>query len=333
MASLRDLRKRLKATKQQEKITKAMKMVSASKLKRAQEAIVRARPYAIRMNDVLEHIVQTTDLAAHPLLRARVPRRIELLVMTSDRGLCGSFNSNIARAGERFLNANQKTFDQIRISTIGKKGRDHFRRKGYPLHAEYTNIGDRPSIARADEIAADLTGRFRSGEVDAVYLLYNEFKSAISQKVILRQLLPLMPLEGWQENPAVRVGELAAITGDASTLPGREVDIAVPSGDSPAWRPSETLEVTREGFEHVFEPSREVVLDTLLPLHLAVQMWRALLESSAAEHGARMSAMDSAARNARAMIQRLTLHVNRVRQAAITKELMEIVTGAEALKG
>jgi F-type H+-transporting ATPase subunit gamma len=329
MATLRDLRKRLKATKNTEKITKAMKMVSASKLKRAQDAIVRARPYAVRMNEVLEHIVKTTDLAAHPLLMARVPKRIELLILTSDRGLCGSFNSNIIRGAERFLAENVKTYDEIRLSTIGRKGRDHFRRKGTKLFADYETQEVR--FARADEIAADLTARFRSGEVDAVYLLYNEFKSAISQKVVVRQLLPMMPLEGWQENPAVRIGELAAISGDVRTMPGREVDLSVQQPET-SWQPSEVLEVDRPGFEHLFEPNRSAVLDSLLPQHLAVQVWRALLESTAAEHGARMSAMDSAARNARDMIQRLTLHVNRVRQAAITKELMEIVTGAEALK-
>jgi F-type H+-transporting ATPase subunit gamma len=330
VATLRDLRKRLKAVKNIEKITKAMKMVAASRLRRAQQAIVRARPYAVRMNEVLQHIVSRADLNSHPLLAYRKPRRVELVVMTSNRGLCGSFNSNITRAAERFLADNKSAYDEIRISTIGKKARDHFQRKGAKLYGTYEGVLDRLDFEKASEIAIDLSTRFRSGEIDAVFLLYNEFKSAISQKVVVVNLLPIMPLEGWQENPMVRIGELAAVTRDISRLPGREMQVEVDR--EPSWVLSEALEVQREGYEHIYEPSRASVLDTLLPQHLAVQVWRALLESTAAEHGARMSAMDAASRNAKDMIGRLTLFMNRVRQASITKELMEIVSGAEALK-
>lgn len=332
MATLRELRKRLKAVKNTEKITKAMKMVAASKLRRAQQAILRARPYAVRMNEVLKHVVSHADLASHPLLAYRKPHRIELVVLTSNRGLCGSFNSNIIRAAERFLTQNATKYDEIRVSTIGKKGRDHFRRRGTKLYATYEGVLDRLNFEAASEIGADLAARFRSGEIDAVFLLYNEFKSAISQNVVVADLLPIKPLEGWDQNPQVRIGELAPYSGTGAVT-GRYEDAVVDVERAPVtWTPSEVLEVQTEGFEHVYEPSREAVLDTLLPLHLAVQVWRALLESTAAEHGARMSAMDAASRNAKEMIGRLTLNMNRVRQATITRELMEIVSGAEALK-
>lgn len=336
MATLRDLRKRLKAVKNTQKITKAMKMVAASKLRRAQQAILQARPYAVRMGEVLEHIVGTTDVSAHPLLVVRRPRRVMLVVMSSDRGLCGSFNSNILRSGDRYLVEHAQEFDDIRLATIGRKARDHFRRKGAKLDLLFENVWSELRFERATEIATVLSERFRAGELDAVYLLYNEFKSAISQSVRLRQLLPIRPLEGWQEDPQVRIGELAAISGDFRAVAGHTADLtvaeAVPA-TAPQVQPSELLEIAHEGYEHVYEPSRDEILETLLPQHLAVQIWRALLESMAAEHGARMSAMDAASRNAKDLMGRLTLQANRVRQASITTELMEIVSGAEALRG
>ena len=334
MATLRELRKRLKAVKSTEKITKAMKMVAASKLRKAQDAITQARPYAMRMADVLQHLVSRADLHAHPLLAARKPHRIELMVLTSDRGLCGSFNSNIIRTAERYLKEHGEEYDEIRLSSIGKKARDHFQRKGHDIYANYEGVFGDMRYERASNIATDLSSRFRSGEVDAVYLLYNEFKSAISQAVVLQQLLPILPLEDWQEDPNVRVGELAAISGDVRAVAGRtETDVEMPTEEPPTWTPSEELEVHHDGFEHLYEPNRGAVLDTLLPEALPVQVWRALLESTAAEHGARMSAMDAASRNAKEMIDKLVLRINRARQATITTELMEIVSGAEALKG
>ncbi|MEE2904509.1 MAG: ATP synthase F1 subunit gamma [Myxococcota bacterium] len=331
MATLRDLRKRLKAVKSTEKITKAMKMVAASKLKRAQDSIIAARPYAIRMADVMQHIVSRSDLEGHPLLTARVPKRIEVLMITSDRGLCGSFNSNIIRTAERYLRDNKETYEEIKLSTIGKKGYDHFNRKGESIHARYQEVFADLRFERASDIAADLSERFRSGEVDVVYVLYNEFKSAISQDVVLKQILPVLPLEDWEKDPTIRIGELAAISGDTSAVAGSgaNLDEAVDT----EWTPSEKLEHQVEGFEHEYEPSREAVLDTLLPQNIGIQVYRALLESIAAEHGARMSAMDAASRNAKDMIGKLVLQINRARQAAITTELSEIVSGAESLKG
>lgn len=331
MATLRELRKRLRAVKNTEKITKAMKMVAASKLRRAQQAILQARPYAVRMDEVLQDIVNHADVSAHPLLALRKPRHVMLVVMTSNRGLCGSFNSNIVRFAERYIANNSASFDDVQVAAIGRKGRDHFRRKGTELAASYDNVWDDLRFDVASGIAVDLAERFQLAQLDAVYLLYNEFKSAISQKVSLQQLLPIRPLEGWEDDPRVRVGELAAVSGEIRTLPGREAELATPPGDD--WNPSEVLEVELEGHDLIYEPNRDQVLDALLPQHLAVQIWRALLESSAAEHGARMSAMDAASRNAKDLIGKLTLQANRVRQASITTELMEIVSGAESLKG
>lgn len=336
MATLRDLRKRLKAVKNTQKITKAMKMVAASKLKKAQDAILAARPYAVQMQEVLKHIIEHAEnLSAHPLMAAREPKRIELVVLTSDRGLCGSFNSSITRYGERYLKENAGRFESIRLSSIGKKGRDHFRRKGFDVFADYQGISANPKFEEADGIAQDLAKRFETGEVDAVYLLYNEFKSAISQKVVLKQLLPIVDLEGWEDNPRVRVGELATYSAQARAKAEHqtELEVELPAAEPSAERrESKALELQPEGFEHVYEPNRDEVLDTLLPQHLAVQLYRAVLESTAAEHGARMSAMDAASRNAKQMIEVLTLRMNRARQAAITTELMEIIGGAEALK-
>jgi len=329
MATVRDLRKRLRATKNTQKITKAMKMVSASKLKRAQDAIIRARPYALRMQEVLEHVLAHADLKDHPLLTGRVAKRAEVLVLSSDRGLAGSFNSNIIRTAERFIVENQSKFEDVRVSTIGKKARDHFRRRGRPSLADYEGVTAKPNFERADEIGHELAARFMSGQVDVVYLVYNEFKSAISQRAVVTQLLPLTPIGDWADKPVVRVGEMGSYSKDQRGTAGGTGETVVEAVKE--WAP-EVLELETEGYEHIFEPSREGVLDALLPLHLGVQVWRAILESTAAEHGARMAAMDAASRNAKSMIERLTLTMNRARQAAITKELMEIIGGAEALK-
>lgn len=331
MASLRDLRKRLRAVKNTQKITKAMKMVAASKLRRAQQQVLQARPYAIGMQEVLRHLVSRADVEAHPLLRARVPKRVEIVVMSSNRGLCGSFNASIIRSTERYIADNREQYDAITLSSIGRKAADHFIRKGWELTSRHDDVWDDLRYERAADIASSLATRFRAGELDAVYLSYNEFKSAISQNVVLKQLLPIQPIEAWEDDPAVRVGELAAVSGDFRAVAGRSemVDVELPEG----WEPSPELLFDTEGFEHIYEPSRDGVLDALLPEHLAVQLWRALLESMAAEHGARMAAMDAASSNAKELIEKITLQANRVRQANITNELMEIVSGAEALNG
>jgi F-type H+-transporting ATPase subunit gamma len=331
MANLRDLRKRIRSVKNTQKITRAMKMVAASKLRRAQDAILQARPYSERMEDVLRHIVERADVSAHPLLQTRVPNRLELLVMTSDRGLCGAFNSNILRTAERWLAENRPNHERIDVSTIGRKARDHFRRRELETKADYEGVFERLDYGQASHVARDLTARFRRGETDGVYLLYNEFKSAISQSVRLVQLLPVRPLAE-DDFQRVAVGEMASVSGDIRAVAGHDTGM-VPQIEigGEEWPLSEVIDTSTEGYEHIYEPNRDQVLDELLPQHLAVQMWRALLESNAAEHGARMSAMDAASRNASELIDSLTLQANRVRQAGITNELMEIVSGAESL--
>jgi F-type H+-transporting ATPase subunit gamma len=288
--SLRDIRNRIGSVKSTRQITKAMKMVAAAKLRRAQDAILRARPYAQLIEQTLSRVAARAaadEAQAHPLLAPRPLRRAGLVVITSDRGLAGGFNSNICRFAQRFLTENSDRFEQILLATIGRKGRDYFRARKVEVRKDYTGVHADLKYAKAEEIAREYTERYLAGEVDAVFLAYNEFKSAISQKPVVFQLLPVVP-------PA-----------DAASAPA--VDFK-------------------------YEPSREVLLETLLPRHLATQVWRALLESAASEHGARMSAMESATKNAEEMIGMLTLQYNRARQAYVTKELMEIVSGAEALK-
>ncbi len=307
-----------------------MKMVAASKLRRAQQQVIQARPYAIGMQEVLEHIMSHADVAGHPLLQARVPQRIELLVLSSNRGLCGSFNSSIIRATERYIADHQGQYEEILMSTIGRKVADHFRRKNWSLIDQFDTAWDDLRFEQAQDIATHLANRFQSGRLDGVFLVYNEFKSAIAQNVVLAQLLPIQPLDDWDNNPAVRVGELEAFSGDARAVAGlsTKAEINLPA----SWQVSPALSIETEGYEHRFEPSRAEVLDSLLPQHLAVQIWRAMLESTAAEHGARMSAMDAASTNAKELIEKITLQANRLRQAGITSELMEIVSGAEALR-
>jgi len=289
--SLRDIRNRISSVRSTRQITRAMKMVSAAKLRRAQDAILRTRPYAQLLDQMLARVAARTaqdEGRAHPLLVSRQPRVAEVVVITSDRGLAGGFNSNIARRTQRFLVENAERFEKVHISTIGRKGRDSFRARRMGIRKDYTGIQADLRYERGEAIAAEYTERFLSGEVDAVYLCYNEFKSAISQKPVVVQLLPI------------------------ETPPGAE-----PGGGMVDFK---------------YEPSREALLGELLPRHVSMQMWRALLESAASEHGARMSAMESATKNAEDMIANFTLQYNRARQAYVTKELLEIVGGAEALK-
>jgi F-type H+-transporting ATPase subunit gamma len=286
--SLRDIRKRIGSVKNTQQITRAMKMMSASRLRRAQEAITRARPYAQTLESTLSAVASLADggdgTPAHPLLESRPVRRVELVVVTSDRGLAGAFNSNITRRARRYMMDNGEL--QAVVSTVGRKGRDFFKSRKVTIRQDYTT-GGRPELGNAQRIAREVTEQFLSGRADRVYLLYNEFKSAISQNVRMAQLLPIET-----------------------------------SGDKP---PS-------GGVDFIYEPGREALLADLLPRHVSTQIWRALLESAASEHGARMTAMESATKNAGELIDRLTLQMNRARQAAITKELMEIVSGSEALK-
>lgn len=291
MASLRDIRGRIRSVKNTQKITSAMKLVAASKLRRAQDAIVAARPYAVELGGLLSRVAarvrtQVGD-APHPLLEIRDdPRRVLLVVLSSDRGLCGSFNVNILRASERFLNEKRQEFEQLEVASIGRKGRDYFRKRKVFTVRDYPGVFEDLDFRRATEIANGLAQEFVSAELDAVYFMYNEFKSPVSQVVHLERLLPIVE----QELPE-----------------GNEAD-------------------------YIYEPSQQAVLDKLVPRYVAIQVWRALLESSASEHGARMSAMDNAQRNAKELVGSLTLQYNRARQAAITRELMDIIGGAEAIQ-
>jgi F-type H+-transporting ATPase subunit gamma len=295
MASLRIIRTRIKSVRNTQKITKAMKLVSAAKLRRAQDAVVRTRPYAQLLDELLGSLAGAraeAELAPHPLMDVREPKRIEVVLLTSDRGLCGGFNSNIIRRAQRFIVEEGPRFEAIQFSTIGRRGRDFARKRGIASRKDYTGFFGRLRFSMAKEVADDLIAEYKDKKLDAVYLLYNQFKSAISQQITLTQLLPIV-------------------------APARKEEKAAGGLITP---------------EHIYEPSRPALLDHLIPKQLAMQVWRALLESEASEHGARMTAMDAATKNANEMIARLSLEYNRARQAAITKELMEIVSGAEAQK-
>ncbi len=296
MASLRAIRTRIKSVRNTQKITKAMKLVAAAKLRRAQDAVLRTRPYAEALNELLGSLAAArvaAEIPPHPLMEVREnPKRIEVVLLTSDRGLCGGFNSNIIRRAQRFLVEEADKYDVIQFSTIGRRGRDFAKKRGIQTRKDYVGFFGRLRFAMAKQVADDLIVEFREKNLDAVFLLYNQFRSAIAQSITLTQLLPIVAPPSKQ-----RTGEGGFITP-----------------------------------EHLYEPSRPALLEHLIPRQLAMQIWRALLESEASEHGARMTAMDSATNNANEMIGRLSLQYNRARQASITKELMEIVSGAEALK-
>jgi F-type H+-transporting ATPase subunit gamma len=305
MPSLKTIRKRITTVKATQKITRAMKMVAGARLNRAQMRITALRPYALKTHEVLQGvaaamIAKQTDLeysatgdagALHPLLQRRAEKNILLLVLSGDRGLCGAFNANVSKAADRFRRQKGEEGADVQISTVGKKGRDYLVRRRANVVRDFARLYDGLDMAKARMVSDWVVSRYEKGEVDSVYLVYNEFKSAITQKTVVEPLLPLA------EPPA---------------------------------------EDTREGAlrptEYGFEPNERVVLERLVPMYVEISIYRALLESQASEYGARMTAMDAATRNAKDMIGRLTLVYNRARQAAITKELMEIIGGAEALK-
>ncbi|MCY1040346.1 ATP synthase F1 subunit gamma [Corallococcus sp. bb12-1] len=295
MASLRDIRKRIRSVKNTRQITKAMKMVSAAKLRKAQEAILAARPYAQTLDQIISELaVRSADQElAHPLLASRPVRRVELLLLTSDRGLAGGFNSNIIRRANRFLYEHSNL--QVRVSTVGRKGNDFFRNRGQSIRKDFAGLYAGLNYRSAANVAEELTAAFLNDEVDAVYVVYNEFVSAIAQNVTVAQLLPLQPATTKAPTP-------------------------------------ETVAAAPALVDFKYEPSRQAVLDRLVPQAVNIKVYRALLESVASEQGARMSAMENATNNATDMISSYTLLYNRTRQAVITKELMEIVSGAEALK-
>ena len=281
MANIRDIRRRIRSAKNIQQITRAMKFVSAARLRRAQDRVIAARPYARQMVAVLNSLATRVPEQAHPLLAKRGDDRIELVVISADRGLCGAYNTNIIRQALEFLN--KHSAQKVELNILGKRARDFFRRRPYPVRHEAINVLQKTSFADAAAIAKDLIQEFMNGEIDQVWLVYNEFKSIVQQRVVIEPLLPIPRLE----HPD-----------DASRL------------------------------EYLYDQPPAEIFANLLPRHVEAQVFRALLEASASEHGARMAAMEAATNNAAEMIDGLTLYANKVRQAGITKELIEVVSGA-----
>ena len=286
MATLKAIRKRIGSIRNTQQITKAMKMVAAAKLRRAQDAVLRARPYAEKMAALLRNLSSRVSAEAHPLLTAREEKRVDLVIVTADRGLCGGYNANIVRAAEKFLKGRGAEME-TRLVPVGRKGAEYFRRRKIEAVERTQQIGSIPAEQLAGELAEKVIARFLSQEADAVYILYSHFRSALSQVPTLEKLIPI----------------------------------------------SATVEESEgQPTEYLFEPGIEQLLSSLLPKIVEVGIFRALLEAAASEHGARMTAMDSATTNAADIMSNLTLQMNRARQAAITKELLEVVSTAEALK-
>jgi F-type H+-transporting ATPase subunit gamma len=291
MPSLIDIRRRVRATKSTQQITKAMKMVSSSKLRRAQERIVHNRPYAQEMLRVFNNLATRVDPASHPLLNTDPTQgRTLLVVITADRGLCGGFNTNVIKGASQFIaeQGPEQAGREVALALVGRKGRDFFQRRGFDVLYEEVGLFQQVKWSHAQAIAKSCIEEFTGPDVSSVYLVYNEFRSVISQRVVVERLLPIAPIT------------------PKSEAMGASID-------------------------YLFEPSPQELLATLLPYHVSVQVMRALLESSAAEHAARMTAMDAATRNAKEMVERLTLYMNKVRQAAITREIIEIVAGAQSV--
>jgi len=281
MPALIDIRRRIRSVRNTQQITRAMKMISAAKLRRAQEAIFAARPYARLMLQVLNSMATRAAPEYHPLLQDKGDERQLLVVITADKGLCGGFNANIIRLASRIIE--QRRDKTVELGLLGRKGRDHFRRRHLSVHTEHVGIFQALTYATAQRIARELIEAFVDDRFDEIHLVFNEFKSVIQQRVVAERLLPIE---------------------------------------------KRSLQPTLPAFDYIYEPSPKAIFDNLLPRHVETQVFRALLESTAAEHGARMTAMDAATNNAAEMIDRLTLHMNKVRQAAITKEIIEVVSGA-----
>ena len=285
MPNVLDIRRRIRSVRNTQQITKAMKMVSAAKLRRAQEAVLNARPYAGQILKVVRSLMARSETRPHPLLAEREEQKIQLVVITADKGLCGAFNANIVKVAEGFIR--ERVDQSIDLFCVGRKGRDYFGKRTTPIGHQQVNLFHRVEFGHAREITGKLVSQFLSGERDAVYLLYNEFKSVIQQRIVVERLLPIPPMLLSSEQTPV---------------------------------------------DYIYEQPAAEILNTLMPKHVEVQVFRALLESSAAEHGARMTAMDAATNNAVEMIESLTLTMNRARQAGITNEIIEVVSGAAALK-
>jgi F-type H+-transporting ATPase subunit gamma len=290
MPSLQSLRRKIASVKNTQKITKAMKMVASAKLKRAQGRILAFRSYGLKMREVVANLSRRVNRDLHPLLQKRPTKMVRVVVVTSDRGLCGAFNANIVRRALEFIRECEARGVKVEIGLVGRKGRDFFKRRHWPTHEPYVDIFDRLSYEHGMEIAQRALELYTERVFDEAHIIYNEFKSALQQRVIVEQLFPIESLEE-------------------------------------DGQPRETL-----GGSYLYEPDELELLNPLLMKHLQAQTFRILLESSAAEQAARMAAMDGATRNAGEVIKKVTLYYNKTRQAAITKELMDIVGGAEALK-
>jgi F-type H+-transporting ATPase subunit gamma len=290
--NLKVIRSRIASVKNTQKITRAMKLVAAARLRKAQENITRMRPYAQQTFKLLSSLAARIDVEGdfvHPLLKRREEKHILLILLTSDRGLAGGFNASVSKAAHKFYLEQTALGRKVTVGAIGRKGRDYLRRRNVPIEQSFSNIYEDLRYEKASDIGDVIISRYSAADLDAAYIVYNEFKSAISQKVRIEKILPIEP--------------------ETST-----------EGDG-----AQT--------EYIYEPDQWTILNQLLPLYINVEVYRALLESVASEHGARMTAMENATKNAKEMIQRLTLQANRARQAAITTELMEIIGGSEALKG
>jgi F-type H+-transporting ATPase subunit gamma len=309
MPSLLDLRRRIRAVKSTQQITKAMKMISASKLRRAQDRVVGARPFALQMQRVLNSVASRVGQSTHPLLAERETgpdSRVLLIVVTADKGLCGGFNTNIVKAASAFILGTGASATELGL--VGRKGRDFFRRRGFAVAMEEVGIFQRVRYADAKRIADAAIEGFTAGRFSRVFIVYNEFKSVMQQRVTTEQLLPI-PKESLDADRVVQKG-----------------------ADSRADRAGQTPKAPVSGdVDYVYEPEPARILGELLPKHIVIQVYRALLESAAAEHAARMTAMDAATKNSAELIEDLTLYMNKVRQAAITREIIEVVSGAQAL--
>ena len=301
MPSLLDVRRRVRAVKSTEQITKAMKMVAASKLRRAQDQILGARPFAHHMLRGLNDMATRVEPSAHPLLRehAVTAGRTLIFVITADKGLCGSFNTNIIKTAERF--AVEDPDREVALGLVGRKGRDFFNRRGFDVRYELVNLFAKLSSKDSQAIAETAIDDYMNEKVDTVYLVYNEFKSVLQQRVVVERLLP--------------IGRL--VPDDVTAKPVAPMD--------------HDAAKTELLIDYLYEPAAQEIFSKLIPHHVEIQIYRALLESAAAEHAARMTAMDAATKNSGELIEQLTIYMNKVRQAAITREIIEVVSGAEAL--
>src|SRR5204863_3078245 len=306
MPSLIDLRRRIRAVKNTQQITKAMKMVAASKLRRSQERIINARPYATQMQRVLSSVATRVDPSIHPLLTVRDSRpdsKTLVIVITGDKGLCGSFNTNVIKAGASFV---VESAQQCSLGLVGRKGREYFGRRGFDVLFEQIGIFQKLGSENAQIIAEAAVEAFLSGQVDRVVLIYNEFKSVMTQRVVVDQLLPI---------------ERSDVTGGGIGRGRAGSSVAQQASPGAGYQP----------VDYLYEPAPQEIFNQLLPRYVEVQVYRALLETNAPFFAAQMTAMDTATKNSGDMIASLTLYMNKVRQAAITREIIEVVSGAEAL--